>query len=90
MMQWKAQKMKLTIEFDESGGYDSMYGAWIIRANGEALVEVDLQNFEQGACDYEFRSSEAETVARVILRALHAHYANQFGSTLVSSAEVKG
>lgn len=77
--------MKLTLEFNESGGYDCMFGAWVIKRDGEILVEVDQQNFGQHSCDYSYRSSEAEEIACVILKALHAHYASHYGAALVRS-----
>jgi hypothetical protein len=58
-------------EFNETGGYDCMFGAWIIsRVNdGQIIAVVDLQEWGQERCKYEFRSQEAEDVANEICNA---------------------
>lgn len=54
-------------EFDETGGYDCMYGAWIIKDSaGETVAVVDQQHYGQKSCDWAFRSKEAEEIAGLI------------------------
>lgn len=62
----------LVLTFDETGGYDSMTGAWVIshEPSGNTLVVVDQRDYGQNACDYTYRSAEAERVALAILATL--------------------
>ncbi|MCR4304946.1 MAG: hypothetical protein NUV63_12120 [Gallionella sp.] len=59
---------KFTLEFDETGGYDCMTSAWIIRRNGIKMVAIDLADFGQSPCEYDYKSAEAEILARLILK----------------------
>lgn len=58
---------KWTAEFDETGGYDCMTGAWKIRDEQKRIIAtVDQDDYGQEHCDYDFRSEEAERHARSI------------------------
>jgi hypothetical protein len=58
---------KWTYEFVEHGGYDCMTSAWIIRDElGNIVCTLDLADYGQVNCDYEFRSEEAEANAKEI------------------------
>lgn len=59
--------------FSETGGYDCCTGAWSIRYGDRILAEVDLAEYGQEGCDYEFRSPQAEKVAKEIARALNQY-----------------
>jgi hypothetical protein len=66
---------RYTLEFNETGGYDCMTGAWIIRdtARGQyaIAVTIDQDDYGQEYCDYSFRSAEADRVAKICLEALN-------------------
>lgn len=57
------------IEFREHGGYDAMTGAWIIYTGTVTIATIDLADYGQEHCDYDFRSSSAEANARLIAAA---------------------
>lgn len=62
----------VAMEFDECGGYDCMTAAWTIRdPQGNIRIEIDLRLFGQRNCDSEYRSQEAEDLARSIVDALN-------------------
>lgn len=64
-----------TVVFEESGGYDSLFGAWVL-TNGIHTIKVDLAGYGQtGGDDYEFKSEDAERDARWICAALNDHEA---------------
>lgn len=66
--------MTYKMEFDETGGYDCMYGGFrIMDANGHTMVVVDLQHFGQEPCDWQDTASKAkaEAVAIKILAAFN-------------------
>lgn len=65
-------------EYDENGGYDCMYAAFIVRdtraESWQRVVTVDFGNYGQKACDLvspETRAA-AEEVAKKIVVALNA------------------
>lgn len=61
----------MTLEFDETGGYDCMTGAWLIRDDDHnIIVRIDQANFGQDHCDYEFRSDKAKAIAETVYAAL--------------------
>lgn len=70
--------MSIELLFHESGGYDSMTGAWSVvrRAtnNGvtvhQELVLIDQSEYGQEHCDYPFRSEEAKAVAQACYETL--------------------
>jgi hypothetical protein len=67
---------KLMLRFDNTGGYDSMTGAWVIVrvVDGEeqTLLTIDLSDFGQKSCDYDYRSEEAEKLAHDVYNLLSA------------------
>jgi hypothetical protein len=74
----------IVMEFEETGGYDSMTGAWAIykldaedpdnRAHRVQLVLIDQDDFGQAHCDYDFRSEEAERLADAVFEAVKRFY----------------
>jgi hypothetical protein len=60
----------LVLEFKETGGYDCMYGAWVIRRSNERILTIDQGDFGQPSCQYDFRSTEAREIAETCFRAL--------------------
>lgn len=75
--------IKIELQFQEFGGYDSMTGAWeifVLKAlpTGErcfiTLATIDQSDFGQERCDYSFKSEEAERVARICYEALRRDY----------------
>lgn len=63
----------LKIEFRDTGGYDSMTGAWSITKGNKDILRVDQADYGQEHLDYEFRSKKAETVAKLCFMALQLH-----------------
>lgn len=56
-----------TCSFSDTAGYDCMTGGWYISdANGDTICVIDQANFGQDHCDWDYRSPEAEQVARAI------------------------
>jgi hypothetical protein len=54
-----------TVEFDENGGYDCMYGGFDIKdASGKRVVTVDLGDFGQKPCGN--ISAEVKNAAAVV------------------------
>lgn len=55
--------------FEEDGGYDCMYGAWVVYRDGtrQVIFEIDQQYHGQEPCDYSYRSPEAEKIAKAIV-----------------------
>lgn len=61
----------MKLEFDETGGYNCMTGAWIITDDyGNIIVRIDQVGFGQERCDYEFRSDRAKDIAEAVYAAL--------------------
>ncbi len=61
-------------DFDETGGYDCMTGAFDVLADGKIIVVVDCANYGQGQCDYDSAEAneakkQAEANARLIAKA---------------------
>lgn len=69
---------KLRLHFDITGGYDCMYGAWVIdevwEGDSRTLIRVDLRDFGQQSCHYEYQSPEAEALARNVYAHLLIDY----------------
>jgi hypothetical protein len=56
------------VDFSDRGGYDCMTGAWVIRAaNGLIVAVIDQGSHGQRVGDIDFRSPEAEAIARHIV-----------------------
>lgn len=71
--------MPYIYEYDETGGYDCMTGAFRIyhsdKKPWEQVVKVDLGDFGQGSCEWppkEEHKAAAEEVAKKIVAALNA------------------
>ena len=68
--------MKYVFEFDETGGYDCMYGAFIVKVEGSeaTLFEIDCRHYGQRSCDYKDAESiaVARSVAQKVVDALNA------------------
>ncbi len=58
--------MEWTLEFDETGGYDCMSGAYFIKFGEQTVCTVDLKDYDQHRCDYKFHSPEAQANAEFI------------------------
>ncbi len=59
-------------EFSETGGYDSMFGAWYLYdPSGNVKIVVNLGDYGQEPCDFKFRSPEAEADAAFLVDALN-------------------
>lgn len=74
--------MEIILEFHDSGGYDSMTGAWSILREADdghrtELVLIDQTNFGQVHCDYGFRSEEAKLLAEAVFEAVKKFYENR-------------
>lgn len=70
--------------FDLYGGYDNMYGAWLISdPHGKLRIVVDLQHYGSPTCDETFQSPQAEADAERIRAALSAGTC-EHGVTLVA------
>ena len=67
--------MKYRYEFDETGGYDCMYGAFIVYGGDSEvpLFEIDCRHYGQRSCDWEDVESiaKAKTVADMVFNALN-------------------
>jgi hypothetical protein len=65
--------MTYRYEFDETGGYDCMYGAFRVSGPDGVVVDVDLQHYGQQSCDYKDEASKAkaEVIAKRITDALN-------------------
>ena len=67
--------MTYTYEYDETGGYDCMTGAFIVEhPDGSRVVAVDLGDFGQGHCEWppqEAHKAAAEEIAKLITEALN-------------------
>lgn len=62
-------------EFDDTGGYDCMYGAFFVKDSaGKTVFEVDLRHYDQRPCDWDdpIAKAKAEEVARRVVDALNA------------------
>lgn len=69
-----------TLEFEEDGGYDGQFSAWVIKRNDKDFIVVDCSDF--GQCCHSGTKSEqdydkegAEKAARICCQALN----NWFG-----------
>jgi hypothetical protein len=63
-----------TAHFDENGGYDCMYGCFIIKnAAGAVLFEIDLRHYGQQPCEWDDLVSReaAGKVAQLVLDSLN-------------------
>lgn len=69
--------MRYTYEFNDTGGYDCMTGAFIIHdAAGNTVCDVDLRYHGQDNCQWpapEEALNAAEVVAKKIVDALNTH-----------------
>ena len=67
--------MTYKYEFDETGGYDCMYGAFRISGPDGVVVVVDLQHYGQESCDWrdELSKAKAEVLAKRITDSLNNH-----------------
>lgn len=63
------QANRWTLEFRDTGGYDCMTGAWIISDENRTIAVVDQADYGQDHCDWEWKSAEAEAIARLIVAA---------------------
>lgn len=63
---------EITLEFSDTGGYDCMTGAWKICKGYQVIAIVDQSDFGQIHCDYDFRSEEAERIAKRLFECLTA------------------
>ena len=67
--------MTYRFEFDETGGYDCMYGAFRIYGPDNAvLFDIDLQHYGQKSCDWQDAAAieKARIVAQKVIDALTA------------------
>lgn len=60
-------------KYDETGGYDSMTGAYIIYQGEQRVCKIDMSDFGQESCDYSFKPpTQAEEYAKIITAALNS------------------
>lgn len=65
--------MKYRYEFDETGGYDCMYGAFLIYGGDVQIFEIDCRHYGQQACHWDDAKSiaKARIVADMVVNALN-------------------
>lgn len=73
-------------EFDDTGGYDCMYGAFrVLDPKGKPVLDVDLRHFGQAPCEHPIPKhfiDAAEAVAKTVVDAFNSakcQYAEDVG-----------
>ena len=65
----------LRAEFDPSGGYDCITGAWILRTNDQLVAKIDLADFCEDAAKENPYSEGAMEARDVAMRLVHGYNA---------------